>query len=188
MPSPSPSKALTSRPPLLPRPQLFVSVSPHAPPIDPELLSAAVCGLEGPASALARQGGSNAGVLRDRGKMALDGPEQVWWRRGPGGHRGWMRSRRDPRGAAGRGERVGWLGVGRTHLDRDRICCVSAARRVRAGPGEDDTVEAEREERWERERAAVLPPGSACRSAQRLARDKALPCISSLDRPASLTK
>lgn len=64
---------------------VFVNFSPHNPPIDPELFSARVVGPLTPASAPARQGGSDAGGLCGRGKMALDGPEQVWRLRRPGG-------------------------------------------------------------------------------------------------------
>lgn len=110
MVSSSLSKLLTSRSHLPIMASVFVIVSTHTPPIDPEFFSASVAGPEALAFAPARQGGSDAGGLRERGKMALDGPEQVWRLRRPGGNGGSMTSRRDLRWAAGRGKRVGWVG------------------------------------------------------------------------------
>lgn len=95
----------------------------------------------------ARRAGSGA---RGAGKMALDGPEQVRRRRWPGGDRGRVRSRKDPRWAAGLAKRVEWarrVGGGWSDLDwalPETGSAVSAPpRQVRAGPGEEDTVEAE---------------------------------------------
>lgn len=44
--------------------------------------------------------------------MALDGPEQVWWRRRPGGNRGWMRT-----GVIRGGPPAGERGSGGSGLD-----------------------------------------------------------------------
>lgn len=114
MPFSSSPKAPGLADPLPSCPILSVVVSPHTPPLDPELFSR-VFGPQAPASAHAHQGGLDAGGVRGRGKMALDGPEQVWRR--PGRDQGWMRSRLDPRWAAGRGRRVGWFRGGWTSPD-----------------------------------------------------------------------